>query len=665
LRLPRRSFSELFICAESIADFRRFHPGDAMRTVNSVQRRDWLALAAILLVAALLRLGEPGIVEFKHDEAMLSLMAQDMVSGKGIPLTGIPSSVGVPNPPISVYILAVPYALSSSPLFATMFIAALNIIGAGLLWWIARRYVGRTAALIASLAYAVNPWAILYSRKIWAQDFHSPLVLLAIALGLYGFIEGKRWAQIACLPVLIIALQIHFAAWALLPLYLWFLWAGRKRLSWKVLAVSVFLGILTVIPFLIGLSNTLAQDPNRLTNAIRPQGSGLSLSADALRWNGLFAAGIAVETQVAPGQTLDLLEQIPRPDRLWWIVGALSLMGLCVVIGRRHPLAGLLVLWALFPIVIFTPTWTATYPHYFIASIPAFCLLAGIGSVFLIERFSDNRVFQYAALAVLAIIFVSQSLWWRGVLHYVDTTDTTGGFGNPLHFLMDIRDQLSDSKDVVVISNGMDLIYNQEAAVWPVMLHGSAQCIRILSGQGMAVLPAAGFAALTAPNAPENAVNNLYRQADETTFLPHSGGGAYTLGFFPDGLEWPDRPFTTITPAHFGSGAHLIGYSLYPTRLYLEWLLPGPVDADFHYFGHYLDSTGEKRGQADSVLLPGRSWCKDDRLVTWSSIELPPDTVTLRVGLYTLQGGRFVNDSLLDADENPVSTWIDIPLSNR
>ena len=636
-----------------------------MPTVNAVQRRDWLVLVAVLIVAALLRLGEAGIVEFKHDEAMLSLLAQDMVSGKGIPFTGIPSSVGVPNPPISVYILALPYALSSSPLIATLFIAALNVIGVGLLWWITHRYVGRTAAILTSLAYAVNPWAILYSRKIWAQDFHTPIFLFAIALGLYGFIEGKRWAQIVCLPVLLIALQIHFAAWALLPLYLWFLWTGRKQLSWKAIALSVFLGILTVVPFLIGLSNTLAQDPNRLTNAIHPKGSGLSLSTDAIRWNGLFASGIAVETQVAPGQTLNLLSQTPRLDALWWIIAGLTLIGLFVIIAQRHRLAILLMLWALLPILIFTPTWTAIYPHYFIASIPAFCLLAGIGGAFLIEHLSVNRAFQVVAFAALSVIFISQVFWWRGMLHYVETTYIADGFGTPLHFLMDIRGQLSSSKDVVVISDGFDVLLDQEAAVWPVMLHGSAQCVRTLSGQGMAVLPSGAFAALTAPNAPENAVNNFYRQPDEMKFPLRPAEGIYRLDFFQKPLVWADPPLTPIPSAWFGSGAVLIGYRLDPQMLYLEWALPGSVNADYHYFGHFLDSTGEKRGQTDGLMLPGRSWCKDDHLVTWASVDLPPDTTTLRVGLYTLQGGRFINDSLLDANENPVSSWIDIPLSNR
>ncbi|HEX2905576.1 MAG TPA: glycosyltransferase family 39 protein, partial [Phototrophicaceae bacterium] len=235
---------------------------------RQLTRLDALALLLVLLVAALLRLGNPGVVEFLHDEAMLSLLAQDMAAGKGVPLTGIPSSVGVPNPPISVYIMALPYALGADPQAATLFVAALNVIGVGLLWLITYRYLGRLIALIAGLAYAVNPWALLYSRKIWAQDFHTPLVLLTLGLGLYGFGENKRWAQVLCLPVLIVALQIHFAAWALLPLYLWLLWLGRKNLSWRVLFLSFALAGLTLVPFLLGLTQTLQADPNRISNAL-------------------------------------------------------------------------------------------------------------------------------------------------------------------------------------------------------------------------------------------------------------------------------------------------------------------------------------------------------------------------------------------------------------
>ncbi|NKB16104.1 MAG: hypothetical protein HC774_03095 [Sphingomonadales bacterium] len=79
---------------------------------------------------------------------------------------------------------------------------------------LAQRYFSRTVALVTGLTYALNPWAVLYSRKIWAQDYHTPFVLLALLLGLYGFTEdgARSWkrqiAQILCLPLLLFALQL-------------------------------------------------------------------------------------------------------------------------------------------------------------------------------------------------------------------------------------------------------------------------------------------------------------------------------------------------------------------------------------------------------------------------------------------------------------------------
>src|SRR5690349_15621505 len=102
-----------------------------MPTVNRVTRRDLITLALVLFVAALMRFGEPGIVEFKLDEAWLSRLSLEWLRGGTFPLIGMPSSVGLPNPPVSVYLISLPFALSSNPLVATLFVAALNVAGVG------------------------------------------------------------------------------------------------------------------------------------------------------------------------------------------------------------------------------------------------------------------------------------------------------------------------------------------------------------------------------------------------------------------------------------------------------------------------------------------------------------------------------------------------------
>jgi len=71
-------------------------------------RREWLALGLILALAALLRLGWPGLTEFKRDEAHLYALALDVAELRAFPLRGISSSVGLPNPPINVYLFALP-----------------------------------------------------------------------------------------------------------------------------------------------------------------------------------------------------------------------------------------------------------------------------------------------------------------------------------------------------------------------------------------------------------------------------------------------------------------------------------------------------------------------------------------------------------------------------
>ena len=76
-----------------------------MLKVNQIKRRDLISLLLILFVAAMMHLGEPDVVEFFHDEAMVSILAQEMAHGEAFPTRGIVSSVGIPNPPTSIWVM--------------------------------------------------------------------------------------------------------------------------------------------------------------------------------------------------------------------------------------------------------------------------------------------------------------------------------------------------------------------------------------------------------------------------------------------------------------------------------------------------------------------------------------------------------------------------------
>ncbi|MBZ0297701.1 MAG: hypothetical protein K8L99_34410 [Anaerolineae bacterium] len=620
-----------------------------------------LTLILVVVLAGLTRFGHPGTVEFKHDEATLSLLALDWLDGGPFPLTGMPSSVGVPNAPASVYVMAIPYGLGLDAQGATMFIAALNVMGVGLLWLIAYRYLGFVPALVAGLVHALNPWAVLYSRKIWAQDFHTPLLLLALLLGLHGFLEGKRWAQVLCLPLLLFALQIHFAAWVLLPLYLWLLIAGRKQLSLWALTASLLLGILVMLPFAAGIAQTLSRESDRLSGLV----AGIGIGPDAVIYTAGLATGTGVRAEIAPGHAIGF----PDLTSLWLaVLGGAVLLGLARSWRRGWRLAGFVGLWALLPLLVFTLQWTVVYPHYFIASIPAYALLAGIGLDIPTHagRETASRALRIAyglIVALFCMVPLSQGLYWQRLMAEVATTYTPEGFGTPLSDLLAVRDALTDTRDVVVLTDGIEMQLDQEPVIWTVLLHDTADCVRALSGDGRALFPAAPFAVLTAPNAPENPINDLYTSADAQRFRLRPREGRYTVTRFDSPPLWTAPVMTSITPVQFDNGATLTGYHLEPNQAYLEWTFAGPTAHDNQFFVHFLDAGGERVAQRDDRFWPGRYWCAGDRLIMWTDVEVPETAQTLRVGLYTLEpGGGFTNAQVLDVNGTPVGPWVDIPL---
>ena len=134
------------------------------------RRLELILFLLVMLLAGGLRLGWPGITEFKLDEARVYKLALGLAELKSLPLAATDMSVGLPNSPLTIYIYALPLFMWKSPLAPMLFGAALNTAAVALAYWLVRRYWGPRAALLAALLYAAAPWAVLYSRKIWASN---------------------------------------------------------------------------------------------------------------------------------------------------------------------------------------------------------------------------------------------------------------------------------------------------------------------------------------------------------------------------------------------------------------------------------------------------------------------------------------------------------------
>lgn len=640
---------------------------------NRIAGRDWLALLLVLVAAAVVRFSDPTVVDYRQDQADLATLAQDMAQGKSIPLVGIPSSSRLPNSPATVYALVPAYLISSDPVFVSMYVALLNVIAAGLLWLLAFRYFNSTAALIAGLAYALNPWAVGFSRSIWAQDYVAIFVILSMLLGLYGFLEGKRIGQILSLPILLFGVQIHIAAYALTPLWLCLVWIGRKRLNKSALAITIALAVLVMVPFGLGMIQTLTNPvaPAEGVQALRREMSlrGLIKPYGQMAW---LITGLGTEQYGAREVADQLMSSIfgPIPTIPWLLMLPTLLLGIWGLWRRfRRELAILVLLWAFLPLAVLTIPFLDAFPFYFIGSIPALMLLIGLGGYWLLDTFKSSQPLRYAIAAVFAFIFVTQGWWSIGTSRFVDKVYTPSqfGFATPIHYLFDVRDQLKSYQDVVFVGTGEWVdITASGSRVWAALLRDTVQCVRdVTFNRNFAVFPAGSFAAVFTPNVPENAIfDALYQQGAATDVTLREGEGVYRIYDLQTAPEQSNVEIMDVPPVEFSNGVKLTGYALADNLLTFQWSLPDATKTDYQYRVTFVDVNGETLDSVTTDFWAGLNWCKDDRLVSWLPLEnLPEGATALRVEMLP-RGGEPIT-IVIDPSASGEFTYAEIPLENR
>ena len=215
-------------------------------------KREWapsLALLGILVLAAFLRLHALDLVEFKLDEATAVDRARRLLDGDW-PTVGLTSSIGALDPPFFIYLIAIPLAVHDDPLAATAFIGVLAVAAVALTYFVLRPRFGSFAALSAAAFFATAPWAVLYGRKIWAQDA-LPIVDVSLLWSLFIVLERRRSRAVLLVPVLFcLAFQLNFSALALaVPVAVVLAYRARE-VDWPSFAIGVGLAALLLGPWL-------------------------------------------------------------------------------------------------------------------------------------------------------------------------------------------------------------------------------------------------------------------------------------------------------------------------------------------------------------------------------------------------------------------------------
>jgi 4-amino-4-deoxy-L-arabinose transferase-like glycosyltransferase len=613
-----------------------------------------LLLIAALLLALALRSYHLDQAEYKLDEANLSRMALDMAAGREIPLRGIGSSVGLPNGPLAVWLLAIPYTFSRSPIVATGFIAILNVLAAAMTYALARRMLDVRAALIAALLFAVAPWAVLNSRKLWAQDLLPPFVVGYLWTGYLTFIKNRRWMLVAHVLLLSACIQLHYSALTFVPLtLLWLVVLWWKRWPWNVIAVALLAGCVSIAPFAYHLLHEGAAALTQAASAAQPARTPVKLDGDALRFAWLMTTGIDLHSLAGPDEFRNYLAGTLNVFPLFHLVGVLTALGLLMALWRSFKMwhaeqarAGFILATALLaPIAMFTVHTVAVYPHYFILTYPAQFMLIGL----VIHRLSGQRFLSVLCVSGVIIIAAAQVYAFFTIQDFVGSRFTPGGYGTPVGMMLNLihtaeeRSRALGNAEIIVAGASDDAHADNEAAAFDVLLDPRVPH-RFVSQTGAAVYPAG------------NAVfihRVLPGQPGPIQLALRTGEGGYNL------TDWDGKSQLSLSnslgdqfltrlapPVSLANGVVVWAYHVYggrggELRLRLAWYVGSapPAGADYHWTNQLFDAQGKRVWQKDDVGLRVSNWRAGDLILTDFAAPLDagvsPGVYTMRVGMYT------------------------------
>lgn len=615
-------------------------------------------------------MGWPGLTEFKADEARLLTMALDLAEGQQFHIRGISSSVGLPNFPMSVWLYALPLVVWKHVYSATLFTGLLNTLAVLGCWWFVRRYWGTTAALAAALMYATSPWAVIFSRKIWAQNLLPLLVMVWAISAALTFVERRPRFIVLHLLSLAIAVQTHISAVALVAATAVFVLFFRRRIDWRLALLGGGLATLTALPFAYYLlsSKVRLDSVGELAQSFE---GGTDLKS--FRLTGLVSLGRDIHSLAGPDAFQNYLASVPDISIVHWLWAVLILGGLGCLGWRawrlresRTAQVGLLVVvWGLVPPLFFLRHSTPVFSHYFISTLPSQYIAAGV--LFAIVAQKLRRV----SWTILTLSAAAQVWVWVALLAFIGREATPGGFGTPLTFKLQAtrlaHTMLTEESatEILIAGPGESPAVDQFAAVNSVLLRSVPH--RYVNINQSAVFPETPVIVLMSHSSSELA-DHYTKAAKQIGRVSLRTGEESLWTLALPGKAAPAPDYELVSPQTLANGVKLTGYEISTNNgesvaWQIHWRTGTASAADYHFFNHLIDGHEQRVSQADAAAFSASLWLPGEVVISRFAIPWPADAtspLTMRVGMYTYPD--IVNVPVLDIAGLPLSDAVEIAL---
>lgn len=207
--------------------------------MRSQRLSDWWPLAALVLLAALLRFATLDLQSFWYDEAFTPVHV--LHAGLGATLSSVSHTENTP-PLWYLLIWGWSRVWGEGEVALRSLSALAGVLSVPVAWGIGRELAGRRAALATAALVAVNPLFVWYSQEARAYALYTLLAALAMLCFLRALREPTAGRLAAFAGAGALALLSHyFAVFLLAPMCVWLLVAGyreRRRALVSVVAVG-------------------------------------------------------------------------------------------------------------------------------------------------------------------------------------------------------------------------------------------------------------------------------------------------------------------------------------------------------------------------------------------------------------------------------------------
>jgi hypothetical protein len=549
--------------------------------------------------------------------------------------------------------------------------------------------------MVAAVLFAVSPWAVIYSRKVWHSNFLPPFVFLYVLTGWLAFVRGRRWAMVLHGLALASLVQLHFSAFPYIFVTLLWGLVFCKRLDWRGAFLGGTLAALTFVPYFIVDAQRDWRNVHHFFTLIQKPAVA---SIDALQNTWFITTGLGLHWLTGSDRYPEFVSETLDSRWLFSILGGLTLAGCALALWRvarrvrtgldDETAAGLMLVTCLaVPALLLTRSSVPPAPHYFTSTFAAQFILIGwlVASAGRLTP-PKGRIVQGGLVALVGVIAVAQVYEITAVLRFVTTHDTRRGYGTPVAYEVQAVEtaqrlgQEIGSREVILLSEGDEPGMFEMPAVADVIMYGEPH--RAVDVRSALVFPSepAVYWATYDETFGEDVLASLTPEVADARIPLREGLRSFRFYRWPGGE--PSLPCMQPLPdgaVTWANGVQLIGYcldgDLRPGGV-VHWTLIWRImrtptddkdDVYYHWFNHLLDAEGQQRGQQDGPSFHTEYWRAGDTVLNWFDLQVAPDAspgdYMMRMGMYTYtRSDEIVNVPLMDGSSEAASDWVLIDL---